>query len=1483
MNPFFLLCIAAAGSAAAAQPLQLLRNGTLEATEGWSLSGGSALSDAGRRGRCLRVDQGVCSQDVILAAQGGDYTCSVWMKVEQVTPSAPGGFAFAAVYQHSFDGALVEFRDFAQLTEPGEWERQSFTFTANPLADIISVHLGFFNASGVAYFDDTALTPGTEAVDPVEAASEPAEMPSRVAILTDPAFPTYGAPSDPTYLAELLQSAGIEVEALTADQLSAPDQLSPARQAILVVPTGQTFPAEARRNLVAFLHGGGDLLTTGGYPFQRPLVREGVGWITAAEWRDRRLEEALAGQGGLVPDPGFEDVARSTWEATDGSATRVAEGALSGRSCAQVELKPGQPAGHSVWRCSFVPKAGQDYLAAGWLRTAAIEGDGFAYLAVYQYGEDGKLVEFHDICHVRGTTDWTRHAYGFRAAGGATRIELQCGIYRASGTAWFDDVVAIESPPRHQINTSDGQPADGLVTSPTQIGLCDPSVPLKRVARVAASPGQYVIPPAVSLSDAVQGYMATGVTGNDQARWVPLLYSYDRLGRPRGAAGALLVHYAGLYAGSTWACFSVESRDLFARGDRAMGEAFVRTVRHMLRGLSLTHLKPEQASVSDGEAVVVSARVRNGGTAPQTARLLFTFAGEGDDAPFATEERTVELRAGGDERVQVRVSPERYPGAFCTVRCELSTAEGPVDLMEAGWVVRRDDAVTSGPRLEYGGNYFALNGRPMFLCGTDTYGNIYNLAQANPLTWRRDVQRCQDYGLSVYENLNFWPRDFAYSETELRNLDAIVQLTQQHQQVFMPGLLIGGDVACDDATFGKQQEMCRSFARRYQDAPGLIYYLNGDLTLSHKAADELAGRWREYLRSVYGTHEALRAAWGPERAGAGFDQVPFPMPTSQEWTDVATADFHRFETTQTDRWLTGLHRAIREVDPDAITTAEFYRAPGGGVDIAAGIGELSVSNIGYFDMPGRDIDRLPGAIGFADMRAKGKSVSLGEFGVKMHPAWTVENGAVDYHIVRTERQARDLWLMLSHYALGLGASKIQNWCLDDASERVFPWGLFYPNDLVPKDIALTYRNIGLLFRLLTPRYEPPRVTVLLPDRHRLGPQSGRIHDAIWRTFATLTGLHIRYNTLNEGALDQLPAETRVLIYPVPYCLDDATYGRLLAFVRQGGALYVSGDLSYGPDRQRTQTDRLRELVGMPMAEEFYPNIRFDAAPLRDSAPVDGGQALGLIPFAAAPGIRFGELPDGAAGRPEVLQATQDAERVPLVVAHGLDKGRVFFVNDPVELRTDLSSEVVRSIYAAFAAYAGVERLQVDPDVPDVHAFRVPVEGAGEAVVVVNRGAARSVRLTLGTHRIALALSEAGTGMVWLDSEGRTVAAEAQGEVRVDGERVADLPCGAAVAALDGRPLAESGLVLVLPFGEGVLRVESSRKWRDRVVEVGDYEAGRWRALENVGCYSQPHLSCVIDADQAASLVLVGERDELEASRQRLTALVRTPEHVAVGP
>ena len=48
-----------------------------------------------------------------------------------------------------------------------------------------------------------------------------------------------------------------------------------------------------------------------------------------------------------------------------------------------------------------------------------------------------------------------------------------------------------------------------------------------------------------------------------------------------------------------------------------------------------------------------------------------------------------------------------------------------------------------------------------------------------------------------------------------------------------------------------------------------------------------------------------------------------------------------------------------------------------------------------------------------DLRARGKGVSLGEYGVKTHPAWTEENGAVGYHIVRTEEEQKQLfWKIL---------------------------------------------------------------------------------------------------------------------------------------------------------------------------------------------------------------------------------------------------------------------------------------------------------------------------------------------------------------------------------------------------------------------------------------------------------------------------------------
>ena len=71
------------------------------------------------------------------------------------------------------------------------------------------------------------------------------------------------------------------------------------------------------------------------------------------------------------------------------------------------------------------------------------------------------------------------------------------------------------------------------------------------------------------------------------------------------------------------------------------------------------------------------------------------------------------------------------------------------------------------------------------------------------------------------------------------------------------------------------------------------------------------------------------------------------------------------------------------------------------------------------------------------MRAQGRSVGLGEYGVKTHPAWSRENGASGYHLVRTVDEQKQLFCAVAHYAFGLGCSRVQNWCLRDSDERVF--------------------------------------------------------------------------------------------------------------------------------------------------------------------------------------------------------------------------------------------------------------------------------------------------------------------------------------------------------------------------------------------------------------------------------------------------------------
>jgi hypothetical protein len=792
----------------------------------------------------------------------------------------------------------------------------------------------------------------------------------------------------------------------------------------------------------------------------------------------------------------------------------------------------------------------------------------------------------------------------------------------------------------------------------------------------------------------------------------------------------------------------------------------------------------------------------------------------------------------------------------------------PIDRMSTGFVLGNSAAMDTGLQLRFADNYFSLHGRPTFLFGTDIYSRTYKSANENPLTWSEELKAARDMGMNLYENLQYNNPGHRMTEDDWRSFLAMTQLTQRIGLVFMPGMLIGHNVAVGDAELAEQSALCRQYAERLGNTPGLLYYINGDYQmLPDRSPDAIRKLWNEWIERRYGTIERLRVAWGDDAVTGGLGELDFPPPNSGRWDDVAAVDRLRFQTWLTRRWNEAHVAAVRSVDADHPVTSEYYSFPFAGLDLPMTIDGQDVSNIGYFDEPVADLDNLPLKIRFNDLRARGKGVSLGEYGVKTHPAWTEENGARGYHLVRTEQEQKQLFLAVAHYALGLGASKVQNWCLRDAQARVFPWGVFYPNQLVPKDVAYTHRNLSIVWRYFRPRYAAPTLTVCLANQLRLGNDEGLGPAVAFRTFADLLALHYDFNCIDDHHLQSLPAATAVVVYPTPFALRDETYDRLRTWVAGGGTLLVTGDFSYDADRQRTRTGRLEELAGCRFVAENYSNVvRSSAIDVRSLSSLE--QLDGL---AVRPCVRV------HATSAKVLATAED--ETPVLLRRKLGRGTVYFFTDPIELADGNEAATARrKLYAAILDAANQKSLPVEPNEPWLHVMAQPTVGGTVHVVFNTKLDAGSVpvRLPTAAGSVELTTRNRWPALAAATADGKLIAVVADGAATIDGASVLAGRGLKALLALDGNDLRDSTAVLVAPFEPG--SVALPKKVGDFVASVGEFRGGKWSELERLTLEEDKRV-LEIDADHATCLILVSESHAVEHWTKQLTNAMCRPDKI----
>ncbi|MBN1345764.1 MAG: cellulase family glycosylhydrolase [Phycisphaerae bacterium] len=955
------------------------------------------------------------------------------------------------------------------------------------------------------------------------------------------------------------------------------------------------------------------------------------------------------------------------------------------------------------------------------------------------------------------------------------------------------------------INTRYGRPGDAMGFEKTQIGMFDPSYQFERVARAEIA-GQKLTAPLEGYVACITDPTGSPVYGKAHLRFIPLGETFDRLGRPRGPLGGLAHHFAGPYAGSSWAFFGVENRDLFAPD--ALPPALITTLaKRLVDQVYLYGLTTDLACYRDGEGVKIRVSVAHRGRSTASGQLRITI----DDALIREQSLQIAPDEGKSKPIEATWKPGAFGKDYYVVRATL-TLPYHTDVAENAFCAWKDSVVQKGPKIDLKDNAFRVNGRPAYLTGTNQTGRMWLAEYEDPLVWAKDFAGMRDQGMTLWRILHFSavmdrsdPLALAKEipEKVVRETDAIVQLAQKHGVAVFLTLHDWMPVELSDEQLAAQAKWNAFWAGRYKDVPGMLYDVQNEPSVGLPDWPHVRAEWERMLTERYGGIAAAAKRWGVDPSDPS---VLAAQAAGRKWTDLKAVDVEHFRVHMLNRWIKANVEPIHRADPDALATVGFLQGMRP-ADKVLGAKYVDFANMHSY-LPLRS---FPVDFKILDRRVVGKTLTLGEFGQR------------EAHDARTFGQTGDLpiesiqrYMVYNHYVLGMGGAFTASWCWRDMPDCIFPWGMVRPDHL-PKPVMLAYRNFTLLTRFMEPRYEPPVVWLILPDANRLGGRWHEINDAVSRTIDALLGLRVDYGVLREEDVAGLPqTKPLVLIWPMPYCPNDATVAAVRKHVEAGGSLYVSGDVAFDDARKPTKTARLAEL---------------------------GLQQVTHVP----------PLPVKQQG--EVRQTR-------------LGAGEITFVPWPVELTTP---EAVRSGLKSFLDTARAPRIPIEPEHPDLHAFTRKSADGTIVHSAVNHGQARAITITTTSGPIRLSLGAPGYGLVAVSKDRQLTLLQAQGPVQRGDKPMIDTDTDVVLVSMDARDVAESAQLLLMPSQPGSVAVHTQRQWGQPVATVGDVIGGEFRALESLPVsVMDGRFKLNVDADRALCLILITEKGD---ARRRGACLV----------
>ncbi|HPE94776.1 MAG TPA: beta-galactosidase trimerization domain-containing protein, partial [Bacillota bacterium] len=879
------------------------------------------------------------------------------------------------------------------------------------------------------------------------------------------------------------------------------------------------------------------------------------------------------------------------------------------------------------------------------------------------------------------------------------------------------------------------------------------------------------------------------------------------------------------YEGAAIGFFGVNNVDLFAEGNDTLRAGLAGLAKALCETTYICSAENKYDCYKQGEKPNIAVSVENLSDTVESATASVVITAEDTGAQVFSDTNTVKIRPGVRRAMSFNWSDcEKFEDDFYYVHIALYGEDGEViDEYTTGFAVWCDEVIANGPAYTYHDNYIHLVGddkteTAIYASGVDDGANLFINEDQTPLAWLEDFERRQDAGLYIYENLQQYLvyGDFKFifaSDTSLekhmRTVDCVVYLAQRYNQIYMMGLAIGNDTAAVDET-EKVCEFVKTFAERYKDVPGIIFYLNGDLVCEPDSTANDA--FRSYLKARYGTDDVLRDVWN--ESSASLESVKYDTSYSfggSGWNDVKAYDQNVFRTALIKEWCTALEDEIDSVTGGSkLILCEFYSWPYQSVDVPCSIGDLGYSNIGYFE----STEKFPQTIAYSDQRWQGKSLGIGETNKRTNPLYS---DTQSYYESSGYEYARGFFFTTYYTTYALGGNHYQLWCFNDESKYTFSWGMNTGGEHSARDLFYWMRNANFITRSSEPVYETPSVAFVTADSTRLSGSSSSYSNH----YAVINALNIAQLTLTDNILTlnesnfDIPDGVEVIFYPLCYTMPDDVYEKLLSWVKDGGTLYISGDFAYDAlTRERSNGDRLTELAGVN-AER----VKYAGTDVSGSA------------------VSYSNGTYQRSGKPNVILTAAGASAVystddgtPVITQYALGNGKVIYNSDPIELFTSESTVQANvALYSYVLSAGNISGSALTCTAPCVlKQFRLPLADGGSFVTVVNSSTENvKAEYVSGNDTYSFSVDASGAGWMRFTSDGSLFAVMYNGKLGMNGSAFINNGTFAAISSLDGLGLTVSKAIAVMPQASGKFSLVSKADWENISVCYGQLYGGKY--------------------------------------------------------